>query len=689
MPSALDALTYLSTAILESHQERLLELISKGYDAFYREMFGDEFVDGFDSLETSDTFHTDAVEWHWEARLALLRGGRPPDDHWVYFPTWPRGYGKSSVLKKMLVVDALLTYAYGQRGYALIPGGTSAKVRGGALSLEKSLSESKILEYCPALSRVEKNVAGHSRGWSKYFLSTQAGYVFHFIGLDEGVAGANVDNVRVTFLAPDDIDSREDSPVISESRFRTLTTEILPTRQANTLTFWAQNLISRYSVRYRVESQQERILTNRKPSVAVPAVRNPVWEQKTIDGIVRDVIVAGNVTWRKWDLQRVNDEVATMGRDAFEKEMQHNVESSKEGLILYNYNDTTHVISQSEFTAIFGKDAWLSWRKKPGNDWARTKTDKHANVACWQAVSPQDSPLPNFTFLMHPMSFPAESAPEDVAERLLTCLSKYAYDKVTWSDLRKQILRRSDADTHTQGVAEKMAYERGALAKVIPKYARPLLYKCNVQQGDMSHEATTPRQIYGSIYGIGMKPVNPKKHGGIEFLNREMAIDWDTAHPFRPDQKGYTTWFMVVPDAVGVEGSEINGQTVFPPKSYPLAIQTKDLHDDDLARFHLSNFRYREPVLTASGEAIDDPLKLYDDFPQMLQQMAVGSQLRGTQLSREQKVKMLMPAETIENLKTAKTGNERLSAALDYEFALDIAEATLDPNLDDAYSNLE
>lgn len=692
-PNVLDSLKELSSQILESYSEKLLELASNGWEPFWREMFGDEFVDGFDSLETADTHHTDAIAWHWDARIALLQGQRPPNNEFVYFPTWARGNGKTSLLRRMLIVDALLTYAYGQKGYALIPGGTKAKIRGSSISLEKMLHDPMIQKYCPPLSKVETNVYGRSRGWTADFLSTQAGYVFHFIGLDEGVAGANVDNVRPTAIFPDDIDSREDSPVISETRFRVFTSEILPTRTANTLVFWAQNLISRYSVRYRVESQQERILTNRRVSESVPAVRGLITEQRTVNGIVKDVVVAGNPTWRKWNLGRIQDEIDTYGLEAFKREMQHEVESDKEGLILYNYNDDVHVISQSEFDAVYGKDAWLSWRKKPGNDWARTKTDKHANVATWLTVSSQESELPNFTFLMHPMSFPADTAPEDVAERLLTCLSPYAYTeggkKVPWSELRKQLLKRINADSHTKTVAEKIAYEHGELARVIPKYTKPLLYKCNVQQGDMSHEADTVRKIYNGIYSLGMKGVNPKKHGGIELINREMQVDYDEPHPFRYGHNGFTRWFMVVPDDISNPYENEKGDKLYKPKPYPIAIQTKDLHDDDLARFQISNWRYQEPKLTQTGEVIDDPLKLFDDLPNLLQMMYVGSHLKGTHLTHEQKVRMLMPKEVQEDMKMAAKSADRLSASLAYEFQRDIAELTLDPTRDKLWSDFE
>jgi len=1037
----------------------LLDLIEKGWEPFYREIFGDSLVDAFDSAETGDTHHSDAVSWHWNARIALLNGKRPPDDYFVYFPTWSRGNMKTSIGRAMLITDAMLSYAYGQRGYALIPGGTKAKVKGNAVSVEAMLKMPTVQKYCPALSKVETNVYGRSRGWTADFISTQAGYVFHFIGLDEGVAGANVDNVRPTFLMPDDVDSRETSPVISESRLNILTSEIIPTRQANTLVYWAQNLISRYSVRYRIEQQQERVLVDRKFSDPVPAVRGLVTEQRTIGGIIKDIVVAGKPTWRGWDIQRVQDEINSYGLPAFlrechpagtrvrlgwnenvpieqirvgdrvlthqnrlrpvselirreysgdlykfklanasvplqttanhpllaavpptnwrwqgkkrdpatlsvqwhkaseltkgayllepvpteppitqdglavwtfteassgrpakgtqviratpelmrlvgyylaegsigtgsvsltfhenEKEYiadvvrlfkqvfgltakkrpdngrsvkiechsaiaasffksvgvgshfksvpdwvfmssndlikeliigywrgdgckdpsgfayntvseqlaehirllllrlgivaglyrlkerdvtlpqgtryrrsqhwqgdinghyatkmgelvgvehkststrsscfihagyvwkpirgvktesvedfpvfnfevdedesyvaenisshncQHEVEGDDEGKILYNYDDDVHVISESEFSAVYGSmDAWLPWRKKWANDWARTKTDKHANVAAWLTVSDQSTKLPNFTFLMHPTSFPANTAPEDVAESILSYLSPFAYKDVTWERLRKDVLKRTNADIHTRTIAERISYEHGELSRVIPLYSKPLLQRCNVQAGDMSHEQDTVRKIYTSVYGLGMKPVNPKKHGGVEAINREMMVDYTEPHPFRAGQNGYSQWFVVVPDDKTREYNKIDGKPVYMPKPYPLAMQTKDLWHDDLFRFQCSNFRYRDPVLTAIGEVVDDPLKLYDDFPQMLQMMAVGSPLRGTSLTTDQKLRLIMPQQVQKEMAEAKTGAERWISSMNYEFERSIAEAKLKP----------
>ncbi len=656
-------------------REKLQALIAKGCEAFWREIWGKDLWD------ILAPHHIEAIKWHWESRIALLTGGRPPHDWFAYFPIWSRGNWKTSAAERIVVTDAMLSWAYDQPGFCLYIGREKHRVKENISNIETHLSAPKVREYCPELSVVNRNEeTNQKRQWTGTFLHTKAKYVFKGATVESAQAGSKVEDTRVTLFLPDDIDSRDDSPVISETKFRLLTTEILPMRQENTLTFFAQNLISRFSTMYRIQKGGARVLTNRKPTEPIKAVEDLVTEQRVVDGVIRDIVVSGNPTWKVWDLRRIQDEIDTYGLPAFEKECQHLVEQSKEGQILYNYDDNVHIISESEFKAKFG-DSWKSWRKKPGNDWARTKTDKHANVAGWLMRSPQHSILPNMTFFM-PYSFPADSAPEDVAERLLTTLSPYAYEKdgagVTWEALRKELLRRANADFHTKTVSEKLAFERGELGRTIPKYTRPLLQKCNVQQGEMSHEADTVRKIYSQVYGLGMKGVNPGKHGGIENIINALRVDYDSEHLFRPNQKGYTQWFMIAPDDMS-NSYENNGKIVYRPKPYPEAMMTNDLVDSDLARFQFTNYRSRDPILTASGEVIDDPLKLYDDFPNMCQFWYSGAPLSGESLTIAQQVEILLPEGTKEAMAEAKTGEQKLSAILDLEFQRDIIMERLVP----------
>lgn len=643
----------------------LINLINQGWRATYAELFGQSFVESLDSAETDDKHHSEAIEWHWEARLALLKGGLPPNNEYAYFPIWARGNMKSSIAEAMVVIDAVLSVAYKQKGYCLYIGREKDRVKENVGNLEALLSRKKIKEYAPELSEVAKNDETNSkRQWTGTFLHTKAGYIIKGGTVESSQAGSRIKHLgddterdtRVTFFVPDDIDSREDSPVIAETRFRLLTSEILPMKQENTLTFFAQNLISRYSVMYRIQKGGAKVLTNRRPTQPIPAVRDLETETRTVNGIPKDVVLSGRPTWRVWNLVRVQNEIDTMGLPAFLREMQHEVDQSKEGLILYNYDDAVHVISESEFASVYGSlNIWLKWRKKPGNDWARTKSAKHANVAGWFAVSSQNTPLPNFKFIFHPSSFPANSAPEDVAERLLSKLSPYAYGSTTWAQLRNQTLIRANSEFYAETVLERIEYERGQLASVVQKYAATLLEKSNVQAGEMSHERDDVRQIYAQVYGLAMKATNPGKYGGIDKANRDLTIDWTLPHAFRPDTKGYSRTAIVVPDDKTKPFKIINNTKVYPPKPYPEAIDPTDLHNDNLIRHQFSNWRYQDTKLTEGGERIDEPLKMDDDFGNLYQMWQVGAPLTNIALNDneliEEVIRTVSPSLTVESMR--------------------------------------
>lgn len=640
-------------ALLESDSTSAAELESKGWCAWYAEMFGQSFVDALDSAETEDAHHSEALKWHYEARQALLRGERPPEDFYAYFPTWSRGNMKTTLGRAMLVCDACLSLSTGVGGYALIPAGTKKKGRSTAISLEHLLNSPKIQQYYPLLSRVKRNPYGQSKGWTADFIYTEANYVFHFVGLDEGMAGANVVDVRPTFIMPDDIDSREDSPVISENRFHVFTSEVLPSRQANTLVYWAQNLISRYSVRYRIEKQRDRVLTNRKPTVPIPAVRGLVTETRNIGGIVKDVVVAGKPTWRVWDSQRVQDEIDTYGLPAFLRECQHEVEQDKEGLVLQNYNDAVHVISVSQFESIYGTRSMPSyWNKYVFNDWARTKTKHHANVAGVLTVSAQNTVLPGIVFLCHPMSFPAGSAPEDVAERLLTTISptvRSGHKVFTWSELIRATLQKLSIEDLTKGTQELIEKRRTLLARVIPPLVQPILRAQNYRAFRGSHEQskTGALEVYLKYFGLPFRGTNPGGDGGIDKLNFLQKVDYDTRHPFR-EGKGYSNYYIVVPDDPK-DKSKIPG-----PVPYNESLTPDDLHDHELVRYQFKNWRFRDPHLTVTGEQEGELLKMNDDFGNGHQFLLYDELLSAVPLNYGENLEAAEPELGVLNQKIAK-----------------------------------
>lgn len=500
-------------------------------------------------------------------------------------------------------------------------------------------------------------------------------------------SGTYLTHFGMSHNCPDDVDGREDSPVISQMRMTRLTKEILPMRQQNTLVFFAQNLISRYSVMYQIQSQQVQVLTNRKATKPIPAVIDLVTEQVTgEDGIIRDVYVSGKSTWPQvWDIDRINDEIQTEGLEAFKIECQHDVEARKEGLFHKNYNDNVHAISYSQFESVYGKDAWKHWFKLVANDWARTKTKYHANVAAFLAVSSADTVLPGLTFVI-PFSFKADTAPADVAERLLSALTPYAYgengNRATWRQLIDEAWKRMNAEQHFETVADRWAFEKDYYAKIIPKYSKKVLQAYQVRAGVMSHSEDKVREMFNTGFGFGFRPSNPGKTEGLESIDAAMRVDYSLEHPFpKFDEdgrvKGYSRFFVLCPDDLTKESIYINGTEVYPPVPYPETLKVDNLHDSDLFRYQMCNRRFLPPKLMETGERIDEPEKLHDDFGQLLQMVYITNLLKNIKLTPTQLVESLISPSVKENLKTARTSGDKLSAVMAYEFEKEIAEEKL------------
>lgn len=555
--------------------------------------------------------------------------------YFAYFPIWSRGHMKSTVARRVAVVDALISMYYELPGYCLYFSGTDKKTEGHAKSILGLLQ--RIAKHAPALARVKRSdEGGRSLGWKATLLNTAAAYVFHFGSLQSGLAGANLDDVRPTMMIPDDIDDRSDSAVISEKNFRLLTTEILPMGSKGTLVLWAQNLISRFSSMYRIFKGKARVLTNRMPSKPVPAIIGLKTEVRTVKGIPRDIIIAGEPSWPYFSLKDCQEEINRFGLPAFLAECQHEVEQSREGLMIKNYDDQVHPISESEFAAVYGSLAvWRTWNKWIFHDWARTKTQFHANVAGFLAISSQGGPLPGMKFIFHPMSFPEASGAEDVAERILKCLSPLApalkdgERPLSWQELRKDVLLRANALRHTDTVKDRLEFEHRAMAEIVPKYAKVVLDRNNVRGGTMSHSEDTLRKLYRRCYGINLSPSNPSKFDAVDDINLDFKVDYNEPNPFRPAQMGYSRIFIVCPDDREAQPTErivrSGGQDrkilVYPPKAAPDVLDPVELHDADLMRFQFLNWRTRAPKLGEAGETIDEILKLNDDFGQAIQML--------------------------------------------------------------------
>jgi hypothetical protein len=588
------------------------ELISLGWQATYADLFGWSFV------ASLGPHHREAIKWHWDSRLAFLTGGHP--EHLAYFPIWSRGHMKSTVAERMVVVDAFLSAFFDQPGFCLYVCRNKPKTHEHVSNVEKLLSSAPVRRHFPALSEVKRNEeTNQRRQWTGTFLHTMANYVVKGGSLDSAQAGSRIEETRPTFIVPDDIDGREDSEVISKSRFRQLTTEILPMRQGNTLTFFAQNLISRYSTMYRIWKQHARVLTNRKPTDPVPAVLNLKTETRTVGGIVKDVYLSGEPTWKVWDARRIQDEIDSYGLPAFLRECQHEVEQSKEGLVLYNWDDKAHAISESEFEAKFGtRRPPQRWWKYVANDWARTKTQLHANVALTVTVSGQFEKMPGCHFLFDVMSFEARTEPENVALRIIKSICPVPGRGMTWDAMQSDAFRRANLDAYVSDANRLLVERRAALSRVIPTYVTPILRAQNYVKFRGSHEQSNDAlRVYKECFGLPFVGTNPGADGGMDFVNSLMRVDYSQPHAFRPGEMGYTRFYLIVPDdrEAGPLYVTPEGVEVYPPKKMPFALSPESLHDTDLARHQFASYRYPDPKLTEAGEVEGKPIKADDDIP--------------------------------------------------------------------------
>lgn len=292
--------------------------------------------------------------------------------------------------------------------------------------------------------------------------------------------------------------------------------------------------------------------------------------------------------------------LARSGRKAFLAEYQHDFESDKSECVLKHWRDSIHVITWSEFAKVFGtRSVPDRWYKHVFHDWARTKTQYHANVAGFVTVSSQSAPLPGFTFMYDCMSFKAGTEPEDVALRILKTISRAVPGGGSWDDLIKANLTRAGIERFAASATDTLQARRDVLAHVIPDRARRAFEGRHFMYWRMSHEAKSARDIYRLVFGLPFQPSNPGAAGGVDMLNHLMMVDETRAHPFKEGVMGFTRFFLIVDDEKALE---------------PTSVIPDDLHDSDLARYQLKRWRNLPPKLSESGEVERGLLKVNDDY---------------------------------------------------------------------------
>jgi len=602
-------------------------LEDQGWEAWYSEIFGADFV------KALAAHHREAIEWHWNAVTAVLAGERP--DYTAYFSPWSRSHMKSTIARRIAVCSA----ARRRRGYCLYVGGTKNKVTGHALSIKALLELPKLRQYYPLLGQISQTEHGNSKGDRANFTFTKHGYVFHFVSLDEGVAGANVEDIRPTEIFMDDVDDRNDSPDVANRRMNTLTTSVLPTKQRDTLFFFAQNLIHDFSIATRILRNEVRVLVNRKPTRPIPAIANLKTEIRTelVDGVevVRDVVISGTPTWHLYGLDRAQEDIDDVGLVAFLKEYQHEVNKDRLGLVLPEYDERVHVITWSQFEAVYGtREVPSDWAKYLGHDWGNT----HPCVVSALTVASVRSKRPGLHFLFSGIEAPTNSAEDHVAELIINRFFPYREANGRWEGVNTTLLHNLDPEDiarwQTGRLGELHNAPRELAQQTVAKRVSEVLAKDHSWlTWNMSHEQKQRCEVYNRVYGLPFKQINPGAAGGIDEMRRLMRVDYKQPHPFKPGEMGYSQFFLVVADDQYYEDG-VGG----------MVSNAKDDKGLKLWRYQLPRYRWQDLKLTESGMRPDSkPLKIHDDTANSLMMVYVELGMGPGRYSKEEQVEIMLP----------------------------------------------
>jgi hypothetical protein len=582
-------------------------------------------------------FHAEFWDWLWDARTRLLNGEVLPPAELVMLLIWFRGGGKSSHVEWGCIAEG----ARAPKGFIGYVCETEALSLGHIQSIRRRLDSPEIIKHYPGMASPKLDRHGRQVAWRQDYLYTKSGWGIIPIGLEEGVRGGKLEDVRFTTLVFDDIDSRTDSPAAREKKLKRIAFEILPagTMNADTMVWFPQNLIDEDSCLNQIYTGRVDILSERQVSGPHPAFS--VLEMMLDESAVgRKWFIANAVpTWPEVDMNAAKKFLADSGRVAFMAEYQHDFEAAREGRVLRNYNDVLMVIDEDDFARVYGSITALdSFNKYFGHDWSRTKSAYHANVGGKLAISSQNSALPGKLILFDLMSFEGGTQADDVGLRFLESISPTVPNRdMTWKQLIEAALSRKGMERFISDTTRLIEARRNVLADIIPSLVAPVLTARHYDRFVGSHDQNNDAlQVYRRVFGLPFHPCNPGETGGLEWADHYMLVDRQTRHPFFDDEWLGNEWRLGCP---GMFILVKNGK-----KNYPKSATPDLLHDSDLCRFQFSNWRMRPTRLTEAGALEHGPMKMNDDFGQMLQMILFGNRINAAALSYTEQVRSIIPS---------------------------------------------
>jgi hypothetical protein len=177
------------------------------------------------------------------------------------------------------------------------------------------------------------NEYGYSKGWTRQLLRTAHGFNLLAIGLDKGVRGVKLDELRPDFIVLDDVDDRHDTPAAVQKKIELITENILPAGSPDCAVLFVQNLIHNKSIASMLADGTAEFLLSRLPVVKEPAILDLTYELRhRDDGTPYYAITGGKPTWEGQNLAISEAQINDWGLTAFLREAQHEVEDPDGGM---------------------------------------------------------------------------------------------------------------------------------------------------------------------------------------------------------------------------------------------------------------------------------------------------------------------------------------------------------------------
>jgi hypothetical protein len=556
--------------------------------------------------------HAELWQWLWSLTL-----GNAPDPG-AFIAIWPRGAGKSTNAEAACACLA----ARGQRRYGLYLSGTQAQADKHVQSVGAMLGAEGIEQHYPDIARRKVNKYGHSQGWRGNRLYTHSGFLLDALGLDVDARGIKVDNQRPDFLIIDDVDSKHDTAGAVRKKIEILTSTIIPAGSRDLAILGIQNLIHRDSVFAQLADTRADFLLNRVISGPFPALRNFAYQREGTGY----VITSGEPTWPGQSLRDCERELNRIGPGAFIAECQQEIQSAAVGAVFPQYSEPYHVITWSEFAALYGDIAihdngrpriprhWLIGRAQ---DWGTTI--QHPCATVWLARPGVKDPLHDSIFFYREMVFPEYPNPITI-----------------------EVSPKKVGVAIVEAEREWQEYRR-------------------ITMSLMSHEATAALNTYLNDMPPGYKlkfaKWKPDRLAGIAQLQNYLEIiDTHQPHPFRPRLLGRPRFYLVVddrqgefiPDSAGALAVQ-HGLAPIPDRTAPGAVasgldwtvrQPIDARGLARARAELQSYHYPQ---TADGQERDRPVKIFDDIIDPLKALADLFFPRSAAMTDAEKFELSLP----------------------------------------------